>query len=702
MSLTKLFNFKFMKQMLKKAKGRVLIFLCIVPIFTVLTLMVQYADQSADVLDYGELCVINFLGMYVIPVILSINLFNYIYKRPSVDFINSMPISKKTIFLSNTLLGIVLIILMQIVNALGIFIFSAFNPNLIIFSQMVWDIFIIATVSYIFVFTVTNLAMCLSGNTITQIIVTALIVFFVPFFVNNFNNNMFNAITDDYRLDLGENFYTGNTIIYDEKLEEDLENKNTLTLSEVDAHSETSPYRMIKIVFGSYINLYNQKSINKMILLSIIYIALGSVLFKKRRFENLGESFQTVKVHEFVKALTMFPMIALINKLEILDQDIEIILLIYAIIIVYFIVYDIITSKKVNFKAGALSLVLTLVVLNVVTLSIDKTIRNRDAKFYSMNDVKSISVDLDGAREYNSKIMDYEITDRELIEEIFRARNTSLITIKIRMNDGKELYTNNWYSYYGKVDYKEGYIQTLLEKDPGYKEALIESKLTDGYYTLYNNINITDEYKDEIKNVVDDFQRKNINESNTWVNTVFCVRKYYYENHRIEEENYMIEDINFKNKIAEIYNKEFKEKLKNKLEEIEGESYYLSCSFMDYETGKDININLNDNKRIKDLLLNLDEKVDLNNNRYICCYSWLGSNKDSYFITTNQEILDFFDERSSKYDNEEYYYNKKIVVDTPVNTATNIVANISETTTNNIITNTVTNEVTNTVANKTN
>ena len=73
MNLIKLFNFKFMKQMLKKAKGQLIIFLLLVPIFTFLSLLVIYSGNTGGVLDYTSISIINFIGMYVIPVILSIN-----------------------------------------------------------------------------------------------------------------------------------------------------------------------------------------------------------------------------------------------------------------------------------------------------------------------------------------------------------------------------------------------------------------------------------------------------------------------------------------------------------------------------------------------------------------------------------------------------------------------------------------------------
>ena len=354
MNLTKLFNFKFMKQMLKKAKGQIILLLSIIPIFTFLILLMSNTGSYYEILNLADISVLNLIGMYVIPVILSINLFNYIYKSPSVDFINSMPINKKTIFASNTILGIVLIVLMQLINVLGIVIFTMFKPNIIILPEIILDSFIIAVIGYIFVFTATNLAMCLSGNIVTQIAVTCLIVFLVPFTVNICNDNLFSIRTGDEVLALDHNTDV-KTYEYDGEYDYEYENQNILPLTKINEFNETMPYRYIKVFGSSNANvIYDSVSNLKTLTLAVIYIGIGVVLFEKRRFENVGDSFRSVKIHEFVKALTMYPMIAFINSLDILDQDIEIILFVYALLLVYFFVYDIITNKKQRFKVSIL------------------------------------------------------------------------------------------------------------------------------------------------------------------------------------------------------------------------------------------------------------------------------------------------------------------------------------------------------------
>lgn len=670
MNLTKLFNFKFMKQILKKAKGQLLIFLCIVPIFTFLSLLVTYSGEIGGTLDYENVSIINLLGLYVIPVILSINLFNYIYKRPSVDFINSMPINKKTIFWSNTLLGILLIIVMQLVNVLGILLFSILKPDIIVFSQMIWDIFIIATVSYIFVFTAANLAMCVSGNIITQIAVTCLIVFFMPFFINCFTDNFFDVRTGEYYIDIEGVSINGNEAI---------------GLIEFDKYSETMPYRIIKCLFNSGVSLYNCVSIIKMILLSVIYGILGGILFKKRRFENLGESFNNVKIHEFVKALTMFPMFSLLNKMEILDSDIEVILLVYAVLIAYFVIFDIITSKKVNFKTTIISIIIVFVTLNLVTLGIEKIIDESEAKRYVLEDVESISIDISGYRNYYSDILDYEITDRNIINNVLKNNYSFVSTIKVRLNDGNELFVDHIFRE-ENVDTSKEYLVNMLCADENYKNKIIESKLLDGYYTLYNEVKLKGDFKETVKNYIEEYQKNNINEEEK-VYSIFDITKYYYKDHQIQQERYTIEDLEMKNKIVEIYNNDTKELIKN----IEDDEY-VYFDIRNESIDRSINGNLamykslqSDN--IKKLILNENVLPDLNK-PYVIIRMYYKYISEFYYITNNEELINaYYQEINRRYWEDEYYYKDMDVealeyLNSNTNT-TNIVTN-----TTNIVTNT--------------
>ena len=637
MNLIKLFNFKFMKQMLKKAKGQLIIFLLLVPIFTFLSLLVIYSGNTGGVLDYTSISIINFIGMYVIPVILSINLFNFIYKRASVDFINSMPINKKTIFCSNVLLGIILIIVMQLVNVLGILVFCAFKPEIVLFKELIWDSFIMTTISYIFVFTATNLAMCLSGNVITQIIMTCLIVFFVPFFMNNLNNNIFDMDIGGYVLELDGPVLNGN---------------ENIQLMKFDMYNETMPYRTLKCMFCYGVSLYNSISIIKMFVLSIVYTAIGAILFEKRKFENLGESFRDIKIHQIVKALTMFPMFALINKLNLLESDIEVILLVYALLIAYFVIYDIITAKKNKFKTTLISIVVVFLALNGITLGIDKMISKRPAKFYSLDDIKSVSIDMEGYRRYYSDILDYEITDKKIIEMILRNNISIPSTVKVRLNDGEELFADRTFTSLDKTDYdRERFINEIC-KDEGYKNKLIELKLTNGYYTLRNDIKVTGNFEKEIDKIITEYQKNNVNVlENVDTEYWFEIEKHYYENHQIMSEKYLIKNNEIKTKIAQIYNKDMLDGLKNR-----NEDDYAWFNMFDNSISRHAYFNDEDFDKIKKLILNDDNEIDFNKRYVVVSFNNSSTRKEHFYITDNEELYRIYLDKVNKDYRDEYYY----------------------------------------------
>ena len=94
MNLTKLFNFDFLLQNLKKSRMILTIFLLVVPLFTTIIL----TTSSDKAYNFFELSGINAVGMYIVPFIFSLCLFGYVYKKNSVDFMCSMPISRKSMF----------------------------------------------------------------------------------------------------------------------------------------------------------------------------------------------------------------------------------------------------------------------------------------------------------------------------------------------------------------------------------------------------------------------------------------------------------------------------------------------------------------------------------------------------------------------------------------------------------------------------
>lgn len=116
MNLTSLFNFNYLKENIKKSKATILLCILLIPIINGLVFLINTTSSKVINPDIYTISSVLLIGIYVIPIVLSITLFSFVYKKGSIDFTLSLPINKKQIFLTNTLGGIVILSLMQLIN----------------------------------------------------------------------------------------------------------------------------------------------------------------------------------------------------------------------------------------------------------------------------------------------------------------------------------------------------------------------------------------------------------------------------------------------------------------------------------------------------------------------------------------------------------------------------------------------------------
>ena len=96
MNLTSWFNFKFLKENFKKSRAIILLCIFLLPILTVITNLIKISDSSDFVPGIYHLSYLFIIGLYIIPIVLSITLFSFVFKRKSCDFVMSFPITKKS------------------------------------------------------------------------------------------------------------------------------------------------------------------------------------------------------------------------------------------------------------------------------------------------------------------------------------------------------------------------------------------------------------------------------------------------------------------------------------------------------------------------------------------------------------------------------------------------------------------------------
>lgn len=646
MSLTNLFKFNYLKENIKKSKAIILLCILLFPILNGIVLLMKCSDGTKFMPNIYEISGFVLFGMYIIPVILSLTLFGFVYKKGSIDFTLSMPINKKQIFLTNTIGGICIIFIMQIVNFVIMLLISLIYSNIIISYRMLFDILFIYSISYIFVFVCTNIAVSVSSNKITSIVVTLLIMFLIPFISTFINSNDFS--------------YYGNTPIkiecingsckplnyYCDNVKCEVDRKNniyTTNIKKYDNITYTMPYELIKItVFEIEGDSNINKSIIKMVFLSIIYIIVGMVLFNIKKFEVVGTSFKNEKIHILVRTLTTIPILCfsyvIIKNFSLSSYDLFSIVLLLVLIFAYLIIYDLITRKKVTnfFKMAVCLVVVGGIVAFVGNLTNDDEI-NINAK-----DIKEISfLDDNGMVIGSTKNIEVINNSISLLLDADSLDNyTYRYNIKTKVNGSMYKFT----IYTTKDNYD--YINNILINDKKFMNGFNKYKNNnvfaieyfDGYTGIDNN-NLSDMIINKYKN------DKNIFGSNT-DDGLFDVSIYIYDNFNVRNIEFNVSgDKNLELGILRYYNNNTK-KMFNKLDnENSIYSYYIDnhyCSY-DNELYKKIS---------KFIIDNIDDDIDINKEYgYISIYSNNGTN---VFITNKIDELNELKSKISFDDIAEY------------------------------------------------
>lgn len=425
MNLMKYFNYNYMIQNLKKSKSILIFFLGLIPIASIFSYLVLISNTSLYNITLEAISIIHYFGIYFIPILLSLCLFGFIYKKKQVDFTLSMPLSRKTIFTTNTITGILLLILMVTFSALGIYIVNLFTDFIIPF-RMIIDYILIWSITYIFVFILTNIAMSISGNGITQFIVTMLLLFFIPFLIDCIQySNPFYGVGDDANLCI--------TSI-----------DNCYYIENYKQANFTLPYNNIRIfLFAKWQPLYNIVSLLKMVIISIIGFIVGKVFYVKRKMEINETSFSTLEIHNIVKALTMFPIVIVITDFIKGDSMSNLGMIIsILILVIYYLVYDLITRKSIsNLKTTFIHFCITLIILFPICMVLCGQNKNNNLINISKNNITGYQFSKDDTSFNQIDYVDVKnsITIQMITDSLARSK-TSLRNHKYNGNENEYVF----------------------------------------------------------------------------------------------------------------------------------------------------------------------------------------------------------------------------------------------------------------------
>ena len=645
MNLTSLFNFNYLKENIKKSKAIILLCMLLLPILNGIILLMHGSTGDNFVASIYDVSGVILFGMYVIPIVLSITLFSFIYKKGAVDFTLSMPINKRQIFLTNTIGGMAIILVMQVVNFIIMLLVSLIYSNIIISYKMLFDILLMYSISNIFVFVCTNIAASVSSNKITTVVVTLLVMFLIPFISTFINSNAFTYYgNSDVKVECvndsckPKNYYCDGV-----KCEMDKKNNiYTTNITKYDNVTYTLPYEFIKdTLFGFESDNRINTSIIKMIILSIIYIIVGTVLFKNKKFEIVGTSFRSEKVHILVRTLTTIPIVCLayvvLKNSSISSYDFFSIVLLLVLIFTYLIIYDLITRKKVtNFFKMAICLAIVGGVTTVVGALVDVdsySIKAKDVKEISFLDDNGVVI---GSTK-NTEVINNSISlllDTDGLDDY----NYSY-TIKTKVKGS----TYRFNIYTTKDNYN--YINDILINDKDFSKDLNKYKNKDifgiRYIDGYNGVdgsNLSDMIVNRYKN------DKSIFIDNNSESDLFNVILYVYDDFNVRNINFDASgDKNLEAGLLKYYNANTK-KMFNKIDsDNDIYNYYINDTYCIYNFEYY-------NEISKFIINNIDDNFDINKNYgYISIYTHNGKN---VFVTNKVDELNLLKSKYASLDTD--------------------------------------------------
>ena len=523
MHLNKWVNFKYLYQNFKKSKTLLLFILVLIPIINIW--MVGTNIISKDyVVDFSMLYKLSNIIAFILPTALAFILMGFVFKRKTVDFVMSKPISKKQIFISNFIGGFGFILVILLINSIGFIFLNLFTSLFIPFS-VILDYFCYSLVTYMFIFIISLLAIAISGNISGTFVVFLLLLLF------------------------------GASISY---INYDIKDKNTNVyyISESESYKADLTYDYTLITPLNYYRYetYNTNSIIKTLVLSVVYLGLAYIIFNKKLMENSEVSFKNKYLYNIIKILTYIPICYFAYLIFSSDNIFLIISII--ICVVYYIVYDLILRKKLGniYKKGGELLIVSIFIFGMFVIL--GKIYDQD-RLLDIPDVVTLEyIDYDFNYVYTIKV-----SDKKLISELISDNSfDSYFTMYL---------DNNYFISKGISESLYGKIINYADKND-----LLDKYTTDNiiHITSANNKGLVLPLDNKFKNMVID-ELNNYDSDKLEKEYIYL---YKYEDHKIKYISLDIyNNLDILNYIKEIYNEEFLKNINNNTIFINSDIEYL-------------------------------------------------------------------------------------------------------------------------------
>lgn len=411
MNLMKYFNFNFLKENIKKSKGLIILAIIVLPLLNVFSvLLFLKSGYRLNLATFGTLSLVTGIGAFVVPIMLAYIFFGFVFKKKSVDFYLSKPISRKGIFITNTIGGTLLITAFILINSLLYIILGLFTSLVVPFALVI-DYFVYWWVTYLFMFVISVLAISLSGNVFTSFVALGVILCTYPI------TSGILSIYPEY----ANFYYKCSQEVCDFADEYNCFSSETCEIHKENNEYQLNLYKNNNDIFTTPLNAliykkYDTKSVVKTSILIIIYICISYYIFQKRKMEDNECGIKNPYLHYTLKTLVFLPICFLIYAI-ISESSVGVSLLFCLCLVgamAFYILYDVITRREIyKFKLSIFIFILSFAIFQGLFFSIEAYYKHKEIVFDNIESIFFSDLFYDRSE-------DIVIKDENLINDIIK------------------------------------------------------------------------------------------------------------------------------------------------------------------------------------------------------------------------------------------------------------------------------------------
>lgn len=536
MNSTKLFHFKYLWQNIKKSKSIIIFLMCAVP-FINLWIVGLNSLNANYVLDFAKISNITAILSFFFPSLLAYLLFGFVFKRKTVDFIMSQPITRKKIYASNIFGGIIILLITVLITTVGFGLLSLFAKIYIPIGVLI-DYFIYWLITYIFVFLISSLAITFAGNIMSSLVVILLLLFLFP--------------TLSY-LNYSFRYASGNAI-YVCTDEECIPNREIYCLNSTDNCEVIDESRVNYYFYYNFTgNLsapvnywvtseFSTPSIIKTTILSLIYLVLGYYAFKYRKMEDSEVSFKNKYLYEIIKIATFIPVTFIAYTMS--SDNSAYILISLVICLGYYFVYDLVLKRVIT---DPIKLILKSIVVSSLIFIIYIILNNiYENNIPVIESIDEVTVSYNEAKLGISQSI--PITDEGLIKKLIRGEDSvGMANYMVEIEIEGKYYTRR---YVAKDTYNE-LVNYAKENNLGEKFTADNIVYVASSLDSSISVSLNEEFKKELAEYINNYEIPE-DPDNLFVSI------YKYENHELKRIDVKINDnLNLLNHIKTSFNDHF-------------------------------------------------------------------------------------------------------------------------------------------------